>query len=310
MREVFGTIAQWLKADIPCALGTLVQTYDSAPAPVGTTIAVDESGRIAGNIGAGCHEPDIVEACLQTIADGSFRLLPINLSVADEVTGSAGCGGALKIAVWKPRKAFVEDALAIARGIQDVTVRLPREFAFTIPAKQRLVIVGATTLANDIARMARPLNYFVTVVDPRPAFATAERLRDADEVVMEWPDEYLLRVLDTVAAVLVISHDPKFDLPALGVALHSAVPYIGLLGSRRSQASRRESLREMGFTEADIARVHGPAGLDLGGHTEAEIALSILAQLLADANRRSGAPLEHTTGSIHSSNSAAVSISK
>jgi xanthine dehydrogenase accessory factor len=306
MREVFGTMAKWLDTHVPFAAGTLVQAFESAPAAIGTTIAVDETRRIAGNIGAGCYESDIVETCLQTIGDGAFRVLPINLSSDDEIIGSSGCGGALKIAIWKPLQDFAVDASAIALGVEDVTVRLPQGFTFTIPARQHLVVVGATTLANDLARLCRGLDFFVTIVDPRPLFATAERLRDADEVVMEWPQDYLPRVLDTCAALLVVSHDPKFDLPALSAGLRSAVPYIGLLGSRRSQASRRQSLRELGFTDADLMRIHGPAGLDLGGHTTGETALSILAQVVADARGRSGMPLERTTGSIHSLVSAAT----
>lgn len=309
MREVFGTVARWLRDGAPCALGTLVQTYDSSPAPVGTTIAVDDTGRIAGNIGAGCHESDIVEACLQTIIDGDFRLLPINLSSTDEITGSAGCGGALKIAVWRPEKVFFEDASAILGGAEAVTVSLPAGFSFTIPAKRRIAVVGATTLAEEIARFARELDYFVTVIDPRPLFATVERLHDADEIVMEWPDEYLPRVLDTCAALLVVSHDPKFDVPALRAGLASPVPYIGLLGSRRSQAARRDALREAGASSADLARIHGPAGLDLGGASVAETALSILAHVIADANGRDAVPLDQTMGPIHASSESAVSMS-
>lgn len=310
MRDVYATIAQWLQAQIPFAAGTLVQSFESAPAPIGTTIAVEETGRIAGNIGAGCYESDIVQACLQTIVDGAFRVLAINLTSSDEITGSAGCGGALKIAVWKPHKEFVEDALAIARGIDEVAVRLPQGYAFAIPARRRLAVVGATTLANEIARICGALDYFVTVVDPRPAFATAERLRSAHEVVVEWPDDYLPRVLETCAALLVISHDPKFDLPALAAGLRSSVPFIGLLGSRRSQESRRDSLLEMGFDRAQLSRIHGPAGLDLGGCTIGEIALSILSQVVADAHGRTGTPLERTSGTIHSSSEPAVSMSK
>lgn len=309
MRDVFATAARWLRDGVPCALGTLVQTYESSPAPIGTTIAVDDTGRIAGNIGAGCRESEIVETCLQTIVDGAFRVLPINLTSADEVTGSAGCGGSLKIAVWKPQERFADDAAAIARGAEDVTVHLPQGFAFTICAKRRLAIVGATTLAQAIAHLARPLDFFVTVVDPRPVFATVERMHDADEIVMEWPDEYLPRVLDTCAALLVISHDPKFDLPALRAGLHSTVPYIGLLGSRRSQAARRDSLREMDFGEAELSRIHGPAGLDLGGCTTAETALSMLAHIVAEANARTAAPLDRTAGAIHASSARAVSMS-
>jgi xanthine dehydrogenase accessory factor len=310
MRDVFETIAHWLDAGIPFAAGTLVQSFESAPAPIGTTIAVDESGRIAGNIGAGCYESDIVQACLQTIADGAFRVVPINLTAGDEITGSAGCGGALKIAIWRPHKAFAEEALAIVRGIDDVAVPLPKGYIFAIPARRRIVVVGATTLANEIGRICRGLDYFVTVVDPRPVFATTERLCNADEVVMEWPEEYLPRVLERCAALLVISHDPKFDLPALGAALRSSVPYIGLLGSRRSQESRRYSLLEMGFTAEQLSRIHGPVGLDLGGCTAGEIALSILSHVVADAHGRTGAPLERTSGSIHSSSEPAVSMSK
>ncbi len=299
MRDVFAIIADWLERDVPFALGTLVQTFDSSPAPIGTTIAVDRDSRIVGNIGAGCYEGDIVQACLQTVSDAQFRLLPINLSSTDEITGSAGCGGAIKIAIWKPQAGFYEDATAIARGLRDVRVTLPEGFSFTVRAKQRLVLVGATTLAQELAHMARSLDFFVTVADPRPLFATPERVPDADEIVLEWPDEYLPPVLSDIAALVVISHDPKFDIAALASALRSDVPYIGLLGSRRSQAARRDALREAGFGEPALSRIHGPVGLDLGGRSTAETALSILAQIVAQRNSRTGAPLEALTSPIH-----------
>ncbi len=299
MRDVFATIAEWLAQGLPCALGTLVQTYDSAPAPIGTTIAVDRNTRIVGNIGAGCYEGDIVEACLQTMADGRFRILPINLSSTDDITGSAGCGGAIKIAIWQPVPSFYEDADAIARGLRDVEIALPEGFRFTIPAKRRLVLVGATTLAQEIARMAHSLDFFVTVVDPRPLFSTAERISDADELIVEWPDDYLPQALAGISALVVVSHDPKFDIPALRCALQSGVPYIGLLGSRRSQAARRDALRETGFGEAALSRIHGPVGLDLGGRSTAETALSILSQIVALRNSRTGAPLEAIASPIH-----------
>lgn len=310
MREIFATIAEWLQAGVSCGLATLVESYDSAPSPIGTTIAVDASGRIAGNIGAGCHEPQIAEACFQTLADGEFRMLHVNLTMEDEVAGTAGCGGVLRVAIWKPAADFAQTAAAIATGAHDVTVPLAQSVSFTVPAKRRIVVVGATLLANHIARTAKPLGYFVTVVDPRPSFATPERLREADEIVIEWPDEYLPRVLASVDALLVLSHDPKFDVPALRAALGSGVPYIGLLGSRKSQASRREALRELGVDDAALARIHGPAGLDLGGHTEAQTALSILAHVVAESNGRTGMPLDRSSGPIHSQSSAAVSTSK
>jgi xanthine dehydrogenase accessory factor len=299
VREVFATVAEWLEADVPLALGTLVEKFESSPAPVGTTVAVDARGRIAGNIGAGCHEGEIVQTCRQTIADGVFRLVRINLADNDEITGGAGCGGALKIAVWKPAASFVSQARAIVLGADEYMLTLEQSFTVTYPAKQRLVLIGATTLAQETARLAKSLDYFVTVIDPRPVFATRERLPDADRLVLEWPDEVLPLELTRASAVVVLSHDPKFDIPALACALRSKVPYIGLLGSRRSQTARRDALRELGVDESSFARIHGPVGLDLGGETTAETALSILAQIVAESHARDGGPLDKTPGAIH-----------
>jgi xanthine dehydrogenase accessory factor len=225
----------------------------------------------------------------------------INLTDTDEVTGTAGCGGALKVAIWKPIAAFAQQARAILSGQQDCWVELDEGFHFELRAKRRLLLVGATTLAQALAKMAKPLDFYVTVVDPRPVFANAERIPDADRLVLEWPDAYLPRELAHASALVVLSHDPKFDIPALQCALRSDVPYIGLLGSRRSQAARRDSLRSLGYDERALARIHGPVGLDLGGRTTAETALSILAQIVATENARSGGALDRANGNIHAS---------
>jgi xanthine dehydrogenase accessory factor len=298
MREVFEAVARSLKNDAACALGTLVETYNSSPAPLGTTVAVDACGRIKGNIGAGCYEGEIVEACAQTLADGESRMLRINLENTDEISGSAGCGGSLRIAIWRPGKAFAETASAIAFGGNAVTLDIG-SYRIDIPAKHRLILAGATALAQQIARIARAVDYYVTVIDPRPLFATPERIADADALILEWPDAYLPRVLTGETAIVVLSHDPKFDIPALRCALQSDAWYIGLLGSRRSQAARRDALRQLGFNEVQLARIHGPVGMDLGGVTTGETALSILAQIVAARNGRTGTALDSTNGSIH-----------
>jgi xanthine dehydrogenase accessory factor len=139
----------------------------------------------------------------------------------------------------------------------------------------------------------------VTVVDPRPAFATEARLPDAHAIVRAWPDDYLPLALSSQTAIVVLSHDPKFDLPALRCALRSDAPYIGLLGSRRAQASRRAALRAEGFDDAAIARIRGPVGLDIGGTTTAETAISILAEIVAQRSGRDGRPLQAREGAIH-----------
>ncbi len=299
MRDVFAIAATWLAANKRFALATLVAARDSSPSPLGTTVAVSEDGEVAGNIGAGCYESDIVTACRQTIHDGNLRTLTIDLSMADELTGAPGCGGTIDVATWIPGESFVDVERAIAHGQTDVTIELSQTLRFTVPAKSRLIVVGATALAQAIATFARPLDFFVTVVDARPVFATRARVAGADELIIEWPDAYLKREVNERTAVVVISHDPKFDIPALQSALQSGTWYVGLLGSRRSQAARRDALRALGVPEEQLARIHGPIGLDLGGETAAETALSILAQIVAERNGRSGAPLDSITRPIH-----------
>ncbi len=151
-----------------------------------------------------------------------------------------------------------------------------------------LTLVGAVHLAQALARLAKLLGYRVRVVDPRGVFATRERFPMADEVLVAWPQDALPpEVLRPSDAVVALSHDPKIDIPALEIALRSPVGYVGLLGSRRTQGKRRAALREAGIPEEDLARIHGPVGYDLGDGPE-EIALGILAEIVATHNRRSG----------------------
>lgn len=145
-----------------------------------------------------------------------------------------------------------------------------------------LVIVGGVHIAVTLAHLARALGYRVTIVEPRRAFAAPERFPDADRVLTEWPDEALRAVgLTHGTAVAALSHDPKIDDPALVLALASPAFYVGALGSRRTQALRRARLLEAGLTPVQLARLRGPIGLDLGGREPEEIALSVLAEIVA-----------------------------
>ncbi len=307
MRDVFAIAADWLGEQRSFALATLVALREAATAPIGTTIAVDAGGRIFGNIGAGCYEAEIVEACLMTAADGKTRRLDINLTSDDALLGGTACGAVMQLVVWRPERDFAGEAAAIAAGEREAAVRFAYEdesgagvaFEHRFAPKDRLILVGATTLAAELAKLGRRLDYNVVVVDPRPAFATRERIPDAHEIVTKWPEEYLPAVLSERTPIVVLSHDPKFDLPGLRCALRSAAPYVGLLGSRRSQAARRASLREEGFDDAALARIHGPAGLDIGGVTVAETALSILAEIVATRRGGEGSPLSSSEGAIH-----------
>jgi xanthine dehydrogenase accessory factor len=165
-------------------------------------------------------------------------------------------------------------------------------FFEAFPPPSRLFIVGATHAAVHLCRMAAPLGFQVIVVDPRSAFARAERFPDAHEVRGDWPDAVLgPGALDAWSYLVTLTHDFKVDIPALACALRSEARYIGALGSRRTHERRKSPLGLLGFDEAALARIRAPVGLDLGGRAPEEIALSILAEMLAVRYGRQGQPL-------------------
>ena len=145
-----------------------------------------------------------------------------------------------------------------------------------------LLIVGATHVAISLCRLAAEVGFEVTVIDARSALATPERFPDAERLVRAWPEEALSQVpLDSYSYVVVLTHDPKFDVPALAFALRSETRYIGALGSRVTHEGRKQQLRSQGFSDAELARIRSPIGLDIGSRTPAETAVAILAEVLA-----------------------------
>ncbi len=185
------------------------------------------------------------------------------------------------------------------RRVDDVSVLVQ---AFTPPP--RMLVFGATDFAGAVARAGVFLGYRVTVVDARPVFATARRFPEAHEVVCAWPHTYLKQCLedgtvDARTVLTVLTHDPKFDVPLLEVALTSPAAYVGAMGSRRTHDDRQSKLRERGLTEEQLARLHSPIGLDLGARTPEETAVSIAAEIVRDRWGGSGRPLGETAGTIH-----------
>lgn len=170
--------------------------------------------------------------------------------------------------------------------------------AFATPPS--MIIFGAIDFSAAVARLAREVGYEVTIVDAREPFLKSPRFSDAAEVVVDWPDRYLAsRELTDRDVVLVFTHDPKFDQPALTSALASGAGYVGALGSRRTHAKRVERLRENGLQDEAIERIAAPCGLDLGARSPAQTAVSILAEVIATQNRRHGERLSETSGPIH-----------
>ncbi|WP_327698451.1 XdhC family protein [Streptomyces sp. NBC_00459] len=164
----------------------------------------------------------------------------------------------------------------------------------------RMIVFGAIDFASALARMGKFLGYHVTVCDARPVFATAARFPEADEVVVEWPHRYLERTaVDARTVLCVLTHDAKFDVPLLRLALRLPVAFVGAMGSRRTHLDRNERLREVGVTELELARLRSPIGLDLGARTPEETALSIASEIVADRRGGSGVSLTGAHTPIH-----------
>lgn len=167
----------------------------------------------------------------------------------------------------------------------------------------RMIIFGAVDFTAALARIAKVLGYRVTVCDARPVFATPQRFPMADEVVSDWPDRYLAAAGSTLGprdAVCVLTHDPKFDVPAIVAALETRVGYLGAMGSRRTHDQRVARLREAGVTDDGLGRVMGPIGVDIGARTPEEVAVSICAEIIAERTGRHGVvSLRDATGPIH-----------
>jgi len=190
----------------------------------------------------------------------------------------------------------------LIRGARNGTLELEGRtvFAEVYGPPPRLFVYGAVDTAEALAAAAKLLGWKTVVADARAKFATRERMRSADELIVAWPEEAFVQVApDHATAIVILTHDDKFDLPALELALASDAFYVGLIGGRRNQARKRERLREAGVSEDAIARIAGPCGLDVGADSVPETALSILAEALAARNGRSGGPLRDRGERIH-----------
>lgn len=174
-------------------------------------------------------------------------------------------------------------------------------FVDVVAPAPRLVIFGAVDYAASLCRLARAAGWRPYVCDPRSQFATRERFPDAEEVIAAWPEDAFARLggIDRATYVAVLTHDPKLDDAALTIALRSEAPYVGAMGSRRAQAHRRERLLAAGLDEALLERIAAPIGLDLGAVSPEETALSIMAEVVAVRNGRTGGRLSQVSGRIH-----------
>jgi len=303
------------------AVATVVATRSSAPRPVGSKLVVRDDGSIEGSVSNGCVENDVILAAQEVLAGGEPRL--VTYGITDEMAFGVGlpCGGEIDVFVEPYRDDDGDVVLTVVAGdeigeklhdpdLEQAARRRGRSHVFeqegravfadvSVPPP-RLFVYGAADTAEALCAAAKLLGWRTIVADARPRFATAERIPSADELLVLWPDEALAQVApDAATAVVVLTHDDKFDLPLVRGALATEAFYLGWLGSRRNQERRRGLLLEEGVAEEDLARVSGPAGLDLGAGSPEETAVSILAEILAVRAGRSGGPLRAAGTRIH-----------
>jgi xanthine dehydrogenase accessory factor len=334
MREILSELERWRSRGERVAMARVVATRRSAPRPVGSKLIVSEDGELAGSVSGGCVESEVVEAAREVLAGGAPRLLTYGISDDLALTVGLPCGGEIDVWIDEPDAELLGQLAELVRGerravffvdLDDGSERLVldgdndvadelirsghskvvelhgrRVFADVFGPPPRLLVYGAVDTADALCAVARKIGWRTIVGDARGRFATRERLPNADDILVAWPEEVLAKVKpDHTTAIVVLTHDDKFDVPMLVGALATDAFYIGALGSRRNQERRRERLLEAAVDESALERISGPAGLDIGAHTPAETAVSILAEIMAVRAGRDGGRLKESTGRIH-----------
>lgn len=361
MRGILPRAAEWARSGRPFAMATLVAVRGSAPREVGASLIVSADGEVFGNVSGGCVEGAAYEQCLVAIESDTASVETFGYSSAEAFSVGLSCGGVVEVLVRPvlPGSAAAREVLLLAerearampvtytltvtgadlgRGVIDQTAPASAgTVTISLGSPPRLIIVGAVEFAVALSRIGVAAGMSVTVVDPREVFATTSRFPGA-EVVVAWPHRYLATAeLDARTAVCVLTHDPKFDVPALRVALASDAGYVGVMGSRRTHEERLErltgrvgssgpgqpvpaeawrsaeasapaepsvhaeasALAERPVPPEQLERLRSPIGLDLGGRTPEETALSILAEIVADRHGASGRRLSELSGPVH-----------
>ena len=302
--SVLKSAVSWLQAGHSVAIATVVQTWGSAPRPIGSWLAIRDDGQVAGSVSGGCVEDDLISRVQTEILT---RINPemVIYGVSQEEAARFGlpCGGTLRLLVEpKPELAILEQLLAKISSHQ-ITKRIvniatgkstlepgtrhdefacnDNEMRTTYGPRWRMVIIGAGQLSQYTADFAIASDFEVIVIDPREEYA--EGLNRSDVIFIQgMPDDVLLEIgVDPHTAVVALTHDPKLDDMALMEALKSSAFYVGALGSKKNTQKRKERLLEFDLSPEEVERLHGPVGLYIGALTPPEIAVSILAEVIA-----------------------------
>ena len=300
--KIFDEASNWENTGTEMALAIVLKTWGSSPRQPGSMMLIREDGHLVGSVSGGCVEGAVIVGSRQIMKENKTEVM--EFGVADEDAWSVGlsCGG--KISVFVCPRNRIEEGLFqklcnvknsresiilecdTQKGsisiINDKATENKNVFNIKVTAKPRLLIVGAVHISQHLIPMAKEAGFDVLLIDPRSHFGTSERFPEV-EVSNDWPDEALKKVkLSDKDCLVTLTHDPKIDDPALQIALASPLFSICCLGSKRTHAARKNRLLNSGITEQQFDRIHGPAGLDINAKTPAEIAVSILAELIKD----------------------------
>lgn len=325
--DVLQQAIAWIDQGHGVALAVVVSTWGSSPRPVGSQLAINDTGAFVGSVSGGCIEPFVISEAIDIIAEGEPQDLEYGVTDEQAQEVRLTCGGNIRVFVERaPPRAELEkmagdrpvtrvvdltssaalmvddDSAAGALVLSEDTLNevrclhkqgtggvVIREgdaelFVMTYTRPRKLVVVGAAHIAQILAPMAVAIGFEVSVIDSRPAFAKPDRLPGVT-IVHERTEQAVQRLsLDSRTAFVILAHDPILDDPALHAALASPAYYIGCLGSRRTHAQRLDRLRGAGFGEDALKRLYAPVGLDIGGRSSGEIAVSILAEIIAVGN--------------------------
>jgi xanthine dehydrogenase accessory factor len=317
MRDIVPTLARWHADRRRIAIATVVERRGSAPRDPGASLALNDLGEIAGSVTGGCVEPSVIREAQEVLDGGPARLREYGIADDEAFEVGLSCGGTVGILIAELNTTLIpalDDAIRSDRpaalmltasgehigeqrlhdGSAGPVARLlaagesaladvdgATAFVHSLLPRPQMYIFGAIDHASALARVGKLLGYRVTVCDARARFVTPARFPEADALVVEWPDRFLLSApVDARTAICVLTHDEKFDVPAIIAALETPAAYIGAMGSKVTTADREERLRAEGVGDADIARIHAPIGIAIGARSPEEVAVAIGAQIV------------------------------
>ena len=325
MFEILPTLMEWSREGRPAVIAMVVAVERSGPKPPGAAMAIADDGAIAGSVTGGCVEPDLVIAAESVAQTGQAIVRDYGIADDEAFEVGLPCGGAVRILLMRMDPTVVaalatavadEAMLGLVAPLSGPRVGVgtlvggddagdevgalirrgecgivgagdDERFVLSVAPKPRMYIFGAVDFAAALATVGSFLGYHVTVSDARGIFVTPERFPDADDLVVSWPNKVIADAfVDERSAICVLTHDSKFDVPALRAALATDAGYIGAMGSKRTTARREERLREEGATDAELARIHAPIGLSIRSKTPQEVAVAIGAEIIQTMRAR------------------------